>query len=115
MITRNLLGVLLRTPLRTGFLHAPQAENLIFPFYLTQPLPHAGISSATALIMVFRLPGNYQSSVKLSRQCESTWDEGGPQSAQPHTSIQRRVGASSPGLPVPLADLGLPSRVCPRC
>lgn len=88
-ITRHLLNVLLRTPLRAGFPRSPQAENLIFPFYLTQPLPHAGISSAVALIIVFRLPGNYQSSVKASRQCESTQDEGGPRPAHADTCIQR--------------------------
>ena len=91
-ITRHLLNVLLRTPLRAGFPPSPQAENLIFPFYLTQPLPHAGISSAVALIIVFRLPGNYQSSVKASRQCESTQDEGGPRPAQADTCIQRGPG-----------------------
>lgn len=102
-ITFNLLNVLLNAPLRAGFPSFPQVENLIFHFYLTQPLTHAGISSDVALIVMFRLPGNYQLSVKSSQQCESTQDEGGPWSALAHTCIQRAAwevgGSSNPDLP----------------
>ena len=112
-ITFNLLNVLLNAPLRAGFPSFPQVENLIFPFYLTQALTHAGISSDVALIIMFRLPGNYQLSVKSSQQCESTQDEGGPWSALAHTCIQRTVwrgggGFQSRSAPLPLQASGAP-------
>lgn len=90
-------------------------EHFIFPFHLTQPLPHGGISSAVALIIMFRVPGNYQLSVKPSQPCESTEDEGvrGQQWLTPESKEQHSAAFSPDPSPLPCKPPGLPSRLCP--
>ena len=54
-------------------------------------------SPPLALIIMFKLPGNYQLSVKSSQGCESPSDEGRPRSAAaPPSTKEQHLGAFDP-------------------
>lgn len=109
-ITFNLLIVLLNVPLGAGFSSFPQVEVSLIFFYLTQPLPHAGISSTLVLIIMFRWPRSYQLSVKSSQECESTSDEGGGRSLV-SSSLCLNPKSSFRGLLILICLISFPSLI----
>lgn len=76
-----------------------------FFFYLTQPLPHVGISCTVTQIIVFRLPRNYQLSVKSPQPCESTRTK----EARGQHWLTPESQESIQGLSVPIRPLSLVS------